>query len=420
MRRFAEKAFTLIELLVVVSIISILASIALTNYQEAQVRAKISAAANDMRVIELALTAYFTEHNAFPPNPSIPVEKPPVLPAGYARPSSYNVTPTLLTSPVAYMTSLPHDPFRTPGAYVYDYFYPAYKDQIPRYSYYTVINEDEWWRLREQGTIVSPIATHALPPPDAKRFEGEFFFNAGAYDKYGSPPSWVQWSAGPDGVLWREKDDFSIPGDPGSPLAPLTRQGRPWGWSFDVPYDPTNGTVSFGNIIRNRYQSPHVYRRDFDDGRPHSFVRDDGGWWQWLSISGHALAAEPGDSVAPGSGTSGAADDRASSMNQYLDERLKKAMGPGAVPVSSRPSATAVLAKQSEVKAIPADSRTSQSLYLKERSAMRHPARVHPHRPFSWVGFFSAIFLLAGLGLLVLYGYLWWQRRMDQRGGPEE
>jgi hypothetical protein len=24
----------------------------------------------------------------------------------------------------------------------------------------------------------------------------------------------------------------------------------PWGYSFDVPYDPTNGSISFGNIQR--------------------------------------------------------------------------------------------------------------------------------------------------------------------------
>ena len=30
----------------------------------------------------------------------------------------------------------------------------------------------------------------------------------------------------------------------------ITPLHPPWGYSFDVPYDPSNGTVSFGNLIK--------------------------------------------------------------------------------------------------------------------------------------------------------------------------
>jgi prepilin-type N-terminal cleavage/methylation domain-containing protein len=55
---FWGRAFTLIELLIVVAIIAILAMIAVPNFLEAQARAKISRAKTDLRTMHIAVNAY--------------------------------------------------------------------------------------------------------------------------------------------------------------------------------------------------------------------------------------------------------------------------------------------------------------------------------------------------------------------------
>jgi len=61
-----KRAFTLIELLVVLSIISILAVIALPNFTDAQTRAKVAAVQNNMRVQSIKFEMLQIDTNKYP------------------------------------------------------------------------------------------------------------------------------------------------------------------------------------------------------------------------------------------------------------------------------------------------------------------------------------------------------------------
>jgi type II secretion system protein G len=92
---FGRKGFTLIELLIVVAIIAILAAIAVPNFLEAQIRAKTARAKEEMRTIATALETYHVDNNHYPESYETP------------RWARFN----MLTTPIAYITSVPHDPF---------------------------------------------------------------------------------------------------------------------------------------------------------------------------------------------------------------------------------------------------------------------------------------------------------------------
>lgn len=199
-----KKGFTLIELLIVVAIIAILAAIAVPNFLEAQVRSKVSRAKADMRSLVTAMEAYGVDNNGYPPmgdrHPSQQwkTRTLPPEPIFHARISSY------LTTPRAYMTSLPLDPFM-----VLAKAQLAYPEIYNRFTYF---NYDQF------------LANY--PTSD--------WFNTCRYDLAGS---WLIYSWGPD------KDDNSGNVDPD-----LRGEDRVY-----TNYDPTNGTISIGNIIRTQF-----------------------------------------------------------------------------------------------------------------------------------------------------------------------
>lgn len=101
-----ENGFTLTELLVVVAIISILASIALPNFLTAQSKAKVTRCHADMRTIEVALETYHVDCNTYPPWTQN-------LVVGHDDRHPNQIRYYRLTTPVAYMTEIPRDPFAT-------------------------------------------------------------------------------------------------------------------------------------------------------------------------------------------------------------------------------------------------------------------------------------------------------------------
>ncbi len=91
-----KQGFTLIELLIVVAIIGILAAIAVPNFLNAQTRAMVSRAQSDLRSLKTALEMYRLDNNTY-----------------LRRKDAFNYFNELapLTSPIAYMASIPRDPF---------------------------------------------------------------------------------------------------------------------------------------------------------------------------------------------------------------------------------------------------------------------------------------------------------------------
>jgi len=185
-RRIA--AFTLIELLVVVGIISILASIAVPNFLEAQTRAKVSRMKNDMRVVATGLEAYAVDFGRYPPRKPFP--DVPGLPLAVLGDSRVRVADlSRVTTPISFINRIPQDVFEN--------------------SLAPPNNVVDYW-------TVAILETQ-------KRGAG----------------GWALVSVGPDGFMGQIGNQGMLP-NPGDPIEGTLR--------FD--YDPTNGTVSTGNVYR--------------------------------------------------------------------------------------------------------------------------------------------------------------------------
>jgi type II secretion system protein G len=193
-----QRGFTLIELLIVVAIIAILAAIAVPNFLEAQTRSKVSRVKSDMRSLATALESYAVDHNAYPP----PIEYDDlgggnwgiIEPAGEPLEGFMSYR---LTSPVAYISSLPIDVFEVAEAH----------EHPKKVSFH--------YSEQKTNETLSP------PEPDGlKDIADELGLPSGTSIR------WMMFSHGPD-----------LTHQDGSP-----ENGNP------VSYDPTNGTVSRGDI----------------------------------------------------------------------------------------------------------------------------------------------------------------------------
>jgi len=206
--RFARKqrrGFTLIELLIVVAIIAILAMIAVPNFLEAQTRAKVSRCKSDMRSLAVAEEAYCVDWNSYT-NHAEGADRGNLQ--GWCQ----------LTTPVAYITNIPSDPF-------------GEAQQGP-------------WHLiplYELGAGAVGIGSAGTPSSPEKGFPSN---------------TWEMSGHGPD--HW--DDTMGVSNFPGHTYNWIESL-YPWmkipandpaavSEALGLLYDPTNGTVSAGNILR--------------------------------------------------------------------------------------------------------------------------------------------------------------------------
>ena len=189
-----KHAFTLIELLIVVAIIAILAAIAVPNFLEAQTRSKVSRCKSDLRTIATALESYRVDNTSYPNDGGSGVASPTFVNSGGIVWARLGV----ITSPIAYITAIPPDPFLT----------VPHENRTWLYSYIYMCNN------KNCGPFVGDSDLSDADVRSRMENVRKTFWNVPDH-------LWLMFTSGPD----RVPDFAKVP-----------------------PYDSTNGTISKGDI----------------------------------------------------------------------------------------------------------------------------------------------------------------------------
>jgi type II secretion system protein G len=205
-----RKAFTLIELLIVVAIIAILAAIAVPNFLEAQTRSKVARVMSDLRTTAIGLEAYRNDNPDYPSSGSG---------INYIQP--YERRMRRLTTPVSFLSKVPGPSPFVPKPNDPDNDNPA---ATGNYEYYN----------KESVKAGNPD-TYALNIWFGAAAKGAPLFPSDMNPPFDDGPEWLLKDRGPD-MRW-------------SWTGPGTAQ------EAAVFYDPTNGTVSIGEIYKSPMKS---------------------------------------------------------------------------------------------------------------------------------------------------------------------
>ncbi len=207
-----KNGFTLLELLAVVAIIGLLVLVAAPNWSNALVRSKISAAKAKIDACATALELYCLDGNAYPPSRYF------CLASGEDKMRSYYELPFELTTPLAYLSERPFDPFYTFTGASSEAPGQTIKYRSPGFGFFNGMPTEE-------GVWIPK----SFPHDDG---EYVFFNNASATHPAGSSPvKFGLWSIGP--VIRNDISSHSL-----EPVPSHT-------W-----YSPSNGTISAGIIVR--------------------------------------------------------------------------------------------------------------------------------------------------------------------------
>ena len=222
-----KRGFTLIELLVVVSVIAVLALIALPNLLEAQTRAKVSRAKADMRTMVAAIEMYRTDWNKPAPHPIPGLTDLQGTPFQYmVGVAGFSGTGTLtcaITTPIAYLTTFQfYDPFANTDPTI------PVDEQLYTYHAYQ-------WKWREIHPPLLVTRDDGTSEPGNEQMLGHEF-----RELYGE---YRVLSIGPDRNYYNKERGSGEP------------------YPIGNPYDGTNGTVSIGNIIRSeKHATQQAYK----------------------------------------------------------------------------------------------------------------------------------------------------------------